>query len=68
MKTLVLDLRTNPGGLLTQGVRVTDLFLNQGQKIVSMRGRVPDANREYADTAKQTWPQLPLMVLVDSRS
>ncbi|MFL5480820.1 MAG: S41 family peptidase [Gemmatimonadaceae bacterium] len=68
MKTLVLDLRTNPGGLLTQGVRVADLFLNQGQKIVSMRGRVPDANREYADTAKQTWPQLPLMVLVDSRS
>jgi carboxyl-terminal processing protease len=68
MKTLILDLRTNPGGLLTQGVRVTDLFLNQGQKIVSMRGRVPDANREYADTAKQTWPQLPLMVLVDSRS
>ncbi|HEX6628609.1 MAG TPA: S41 family peptidase [Gemmatimonadaceae bacterium] len=68
MKTLVLDLRTNPGGLLGQGVRVTDLFLNPGQKIVSMRGRVPDANREYADTAKQTWPQLPLMVLVDGRS
>ena len=68
MKTLVLDLRTNPGGLLTQGVRVSDLFLNPGQKIVSMRGRVPDANREYADTAKQAWPQLPLMVLVDGRS
>ena len=68
MKTLVLDLRTNPGGLLTQGVRVTDLFLNPGQKIVSMRGRIPDANRDYADSAKQTWPQLPLMVLVDGRS
>jgi len=68
MKTLVLDLRTNPGGLLTQGVRVSDLFLNPGQKIVSMRGRVPDANREYADTAKQAWPQLTLMVLVDGRS
>jgi carboxyl-terminal processing protease len=68
MKTLVLDLRTNPGGLLTQGVRVSDLFLNPGQKIVSMRGRLPEANREYADTAKQRWPQLPLMVLVDGRS
>ena len=68
MKTLVLDLRTNPGGLLTQGVRVSDLFLNPGQKIVSMRGRLPDANREYADTAKQAWPQLPLEVLVDGRS
>ncbi len=68
MKTLVLDLRTNPGGLLTQGVRVSDLFLNQGQKIVSMRGRVPEANRDYADTAQQRWPDLPLLVLVDGRS
>ena len=68
MKTLVLDLRTNPGGLLNQGVRVSDLFLNPGQKIVSMRGRLPDANREYADSAVQRWPQLPLVVLVDGRS
>jgi carboxyl-terminal processing protease len=68
MKTLVLDLRTNPGGLLAQGVRVSDLFLNPGQKIVSMRGRLPEANREYADSAAQRWPQLPLLVLVDGRS
>jgi carboxyl-terminal processing protease len=68
MKTLVLDLRTNPGGLLTQGVRVTDLFLNRGQKIVSMRGRLAEANRDYADTANQRWPDLPLLVLVDGRS
>lgn len=68
MKTLVLDLRMNPGGLLAQGVRVSDLFLDPGQKIVSMRGRLPDANREYADTLKQRWPQLPLIVLVDGRS
>ncbi len=68
MKTLVLDLRTNPGGLLGQGVRVSDLFLNPGQKIVSMRGRLPEANREYADTIPQRWPKLPLIVLVDGRS
>jgi len=68
MRTLILDLRTNPGGLLTQGVRVSDLFLNPGQKIVSMRGRLAEANREYADTIPQKWPQLPLMILVDSRS
>src|SRR6185503_2353975 len=55
-------------GLLAQGVRVSDLFLNEGQKIVSMRGRLPDANREYADTAQQRWPNLPLLVLVDGRS
>ena len=68
MKTLILDLRTNPGGLLTQGVRVSDLFLNPGQKIVSMRGRLTEANREYADTVPQKWPRLPLIVLVDGRS
>lgn len=68
MRTLVLDLRTNPGGLLNQGVRVSDLFLNPGQKIVSMRGRLADANREYSDTVPQRWPRLPLMVLVDGRS
>jgi carboxyl-terminal processing protease len=68
MKTLVLDLRSNPGGLLSQGVRVSDLFLNPGQRIVSMRGRMPDANHDYADTAKQRWPDLPLVVLVDGRS
>jgi carboxyl-terminal processing protease len=68
MKSLVLDLRTNPGGLLNQGVRVSDLFLDPGQKIVSMRGRVPDSNREYTDSAKQRWPDLPLLVLVDGRS
>jgi carboxyl-terminal processing protease len=68
MKTLVLDLRTNPGGLLNQGVKVSDLFLNPGQRIVSMHGRLPEANREFADTAKQQWPNLPLIVLVDGRS
>jgi carboxyl-terminal processing protease len=68
MKTLVLDMRTNPGGLLNQGVKVSDLFLDPGQKIVSMRGRVTDANREYSDTAQQRWPELPLLVLVDGRS
>src|SRR2546423_7363757 len=68
MKTLVLDLRTNPGGLLTQGVRVTDLFLNPGQRIVSMRARVADANRQDADTAKPRWPELPLMGLLDGPS
>ena len=68
MKTLVLDLRTNPGGLLAQGVRVSDIFLDPGQKIVSMRGRLAEANRDYADSAKQRWPTLPLLVLVDGRS
>lgn len=68
MKTLILDLRVNPGGLLEQGVRVADLFLDRGDPIVRIRGRTPDTNRDFVDTAAQTWPDLPLVVLVDGRS
>jgi len=68
MKSLILDLRSNPGGLLEQGLRVSDLFLDPGEKIVSLRGRTPEANREYDDSTTQRWPALPIVVLVDDRS
>ncbi|MFI5312334.1 MAG: S41 family peptidase [Gemmatimonadales bacterium] len=63
--SLVLDLRGNPGGVLAQGVAVADLFLDQGQKIVSTRGRVPSSNASYVDKAPQRWPKLPVVVLVN---
>ncbi len=68
MKSLVLDLRANPGGLLAQGVQVSDLFLESGQKIVSMKGRIPQSNAEFIDRAPQKWASVPLVVLVDNRS
>ena len=68
MRTLVLDLRGNPGGLLDEGVAVADLFLNPGQEVVRTRGRSPDANRTWTDRAPQRWPALPLVVLVDGAS
>ena len=68
MKTLILDLRVNPGGLLDQGVRVADLFLDRGDPIVKIRGRTADTNRDFVDSAVQAWPDLPLVVLVDGRS
>src|SRR5687767_14426889 len=67
-KSLVLDLRSNPGGLLEQGTAVADLFLSNGQKIVTLKGRVPEANRDYTDSTAQRWPRLPLTVLVDEKS
>lgn len=67
-KSLILDLRSNPGGLLEQGTRVADLFLNHGQRIVSLRGRTAEANRDYTDSTAQRWPALPLTILVDDRS
>ena len=68
MRSLILDLRQNPGGLLTQGVGVSDLFLDRGQEIVTMKGRVRDANRDFVDGAPQRWPNLPMVVLVDEYS
>src|SRR6476659_5753756 len=65
MKSLVLDLRLNPGGLLDQGVEVSDLFLDAKQEIVSTRGRARGSTKQFYDAARQTWPDLPIVVLVN---
>jgi carboxyl-terminal processing protease len=65
MKSLILDLRGNPGGLLDQGVKVADLFLDNRQEIVSTRGRARGSTKQFYDEAKQTWPALPIIVLVN---
>jgi carboxyl-terminal processing protease len=67
-RSLVLDLRGNPGGLLDQGVGVADLFLDPGQGIVATKGRTSNDNRSFADGAPQRYAGLPLVVLTDSGS
>jgi len=67
-KSLIIDLRSNPGGLLEQGTAVADLFLGKGQRIVSLRGRTAGSNRDYTDSTGQKWPSLPLAILVDDKS
>jgi len=66
MNSLVIDLRGNPGGLLTESIQVSDLFLPSGV-IVSTKGR--NASDNTTETAKRakTW-NLPLVVLVDENS
>lgn len=65
MQRLILDLRRNPGGLLDQGVAVSDLFLDKGQQIVSTRGRAEGTSRAFADEHDQRWEGMPIVVLVD---
>ena len=68
MTSLILDLRGNPGGLLAQGAAVTDLFLDPGQEIVSLRGRGAEGSRVFTDAQPQRWPQMRIVVLVDRAS
>ncbi len=66
--SLVLDLRSNPGGLLAQGVGVADLFLDRGVVVASTHGREKDDNVVYENGVGPRWPKLPLAVLVDDKS
>ena len=68
MKSLILDLRGNPGGVLDQGVAVSELFLDPGQEVVETRGRAPNISRTYRDAKPQPWPGLPIVVLVNGFS
>jgi carboxyl-terminal processing protease len=61
---LVLDLRNNPGGLLTTAVEVADLFLDGGP-IVSTRGRTPTANALYRASSGDVLQGAPIVVLLD---
>ncbi len=68
MKSLIFDLRQNPGGLLDQGVAVSDLFLDPGKAIVETRGRAPGSSHEYTDAKPQQWPRLPIVTIVNGGS
>jgi carboxyl-terminal processing protease len=67
-RSLVLDLRGNPGGLLDQGISVSDLFLDKGRSIVETRGRAANQNATYKASTADLYPDMPLVVLVDGGS
>src|SRR5581483_10698957 len=67
IKGLVLDLRNNPGGLLTQAVRVSDMFLDSGL-IVYTEGRIDSQKQKYFAQKEGTWSDFPMVVLVNGGS
>lgn len=67
-RRLILDLRGNPGGLLDQGIAVSDMFLDKGNGIVETRGRAANQNAKYNASHADRYPDLPLVVLVDGGS
>ena len=66
--SLILDLRDNPGGSLSEAVDISNLFLPKGQKIVYTQGKQTATNRQYYTTTDPLCPQLPLAVLVNQGS
>jgi carboxyl-terminal processing protease len=66
-KALVLDLRTNPGGLLNQAVEVSELFLEKGVTVVQTKGRVRGQNQDYRSERAPLWTGK-LAVLVNGSS
>ena len=67
IKGFVLDVRSNPGGLLTQAVKVTDIFLMRGE-IVSTRGRDTKDIRRYRAKNKDLTNGKPIVVLINGGS
>jgi carboxyl-terminal processing protease len=68
MKYLVLDLRGNGGGLLKDAVDIVNLFVDEGQKIVSQKGKIREMNMEYFATKTAVDKEIPLVVLIDRGS
>jgi carboxyl-terminal processing protease len=67
-QSIVLDLRLNPGGLLEEGISVTDLFLDRGMEVVETRSRLADQNYTYRAPSAQRYEGVPLVVLVNEWS
>jgi carboxyl-terminal processing protease len=68
IKSLVLDIRNNPGGLLVEAVQVLTLFVPRGQEVVSTRGRVKQWDNVYTTRQEPVDTVIPLTVVVNRSS
>ncbi|HIN51060.1 MAG TPA: S41 family peptidase [Gemmatimonadetes bacterium] len=68
LEGLILDLRGNPGGLLDEGIAVSDLFLEAELPIVETRGRAARQSQTYSSSSPDQYRDVPIVVLVDGTS
>lgn len=68
MERLIVDLRNNSGGYMDQAIKIVDMFVNGGQKVVYTKGRIPSANEEYFSSEKATHVRYPVIVLINRGS
>jgi carboxyl-terminal processing protease len=67
-KKLILDLRDNPGGLLSEAVNISNIFVPKDAEIVSTKGKVTDWNKTYTALNPPIDTEMPMAVLTSSRS
>jgi len=67
-RSLILDLRDNPGGVLEEAVKTVNLFIPRGREIVSTRGKVKEMNHTYKTTLDAQDPDIPIIVLTNEHS
>lgn len=67
-KSIVLDLRGNPGGLLNEAVDIVNLFVDRGVEVVTTKGKVKEWDKSYKALNAPVDTQIPLVVLVNSGS
>lgn len=65
---IILDLRSNPGGLLIEAVNLSNIFLPKGSPVVSTKGKIEENNTEYKARFEPVDTKIPLIILVNSGS
>ncbi len=68
LKGIILDLRGNGGGLLSEAVNVCNVFIPQNQLVVTTRGRIREQDRSYKTMGEPFDTELPLAVIIDKNS
>lgn len=68
IENLIIDLRSNGGGLLNEAVKIVSLFVSKGELVVSTKSRIPQMNRSYNTLEQPIAPDLPVIVLIDEMS
>ena len=68
MKRLVLDLRGNGGGLMSEAINIVSLFVPKGSLVVSSKGNTANSVREYKTGAEPIDTEIPIIVMIDSGS
>ena len=67
-ESIILDLRGNGGGLLSEAINISNLFIEKGSEVVSTKGRIEDWNKTYKALNSPTDTKMPLALLIDGGS